>query len=159
MKRHQHRTFYKKMKQLTTGLHLQYEHHLVHVEYITSGELFLSYRDKTPMTTCIQNVQYVDDLTVVAENRKELQLMLDALNRACTRWGMKISVDINTGGDWRATNQGATETEEAPVARTSTEDARPSSATEATATVQTERKEKARRDLLAVGACHQQKPN
>ena len=43
------------------------------------------------------------------------------------------------------------------MVRTPAEDARPS-ATEATATVQTERKEEAaRRDLLAVGGCHQQR--
>ena len=39
------------------------------------------------------------------------------------------------------------------------EDARPST-TEATAAVQTERKEEeAGRDLFAVGGCHQQRPN
>ena len=32
-------------------------------------------------------------LTLVEENRKELQQMLDALNRACTRWGWRISGD------------------------------------------------------------------
>ena len=45
------------------------------------------------MTTCIQNVQYADNLTLVAENRKELQQMLVALDRACTQWGMRISGD------------------------------------------------------------------
>ena len=65
----------------------------------------------------------------------------------------------HTGGDWRATNQRAAETEEAPVVRTPAENARPL-ATEATAAVQTERKEEAtRRDLLAVGGCHQQRPD
>ena len=45
------------------------------------------------------------------------------------------------------------------MVRTPAEDARPS-ATEATAVVQTERKEEAtRRDLLAVGGCHQQRPD
>ena len=43
------------------------------------------------MTTCIQNTQYADDLTLVAETRKKLQQMLDVLDRACTRWGMRIS--------------------------------------------------------------------
>ena len=57
----------------------------LHVEYTTSGGLFLSYRNKTPMTTCIQNTQYADDLTLVAETWKELQQMLDVLDRACTR--------------------------------------------------------------------------
>ena len=65
----------------------------LHVEYTTRRGLFLSYRDKTPLTTCIQNAQYADDLTLVAENRKELQQMIDALDRACTQWGMKISGD------------------------------------------------------------------
>ena len=32
------------------------------------------------------------DLTLVAEARKELQHMLDVLDRACARWGMQISV-------------------------------------------------------------------
>ena len=50
-----------------------------------------SYRNKTPMATCIQNAQYADDLTLVAETRKELRQMLDVLNRACTRLGLRIS--------------------------------------------------------------------
>ena len=59
---------------------------------------------------------------------------------------MQRNVDIYTGGDWRATNQRAIEIEEAPVVRTTAEDAIPL-ATEATAAVQTERKEEeARRD-------------
>ena len=32
------------------------------------------------------------DLTLVAEIRKELQHMLDDLDRACAQWGMQISV-------------------------------------------------------------------
>ncbi len=46
--------------------------------------MYLSYRDKTPLTSCIQNVQFTDNLTLVAENRKEVQQMLDALDKACT---------------------------------------------------------------------------
>ena len=61
------------------------------IEYTTSRGLFLSYRDKTPLTTCIQNIQYADDWTLIAEIRGELQHMLDVLDRACTQWGMKIS--------------------------------------------------------------------
>ena len=38
------------------------------VEYTT--RLFLSYRDKTPLTTCIQNIQYTDELTLIAENQR-----------------------------------------------------------------------------------------
>ena len=53
------------------------------VEYTTSGGLFLSYRDKTPLTTCIQNIRYADDLTLIAETRGELQRMVDVLDRAC----------------------------------------------------------------------------
>ena len=65
----------------------------------------------------------------------------------------------HTGGDCRATNERAAETEEAPVVGTPAEDARPSAA-EATAAVQTERKEEAtRRDLLALGGCLQQRPD
>ena len=45
------------------------------------------------------------------------------------------------------------------MVQTPAEDARPS-VTEATAAVQTERKEEAsRRELLAVGECHQQRPD
>ena len=51
------------------------------------------YRDRAPLTTCIQNAQYAVDLTLVAENRKKLHQILDALDRACTRWGMRISGD------------------------------------------------------------------
>ena len=61
------------------------------IEYTTTGGLFLTYRDKTPATTCIQNVQYADDLTLVAERAKEMQHMVDELDRACTRWGMAIN--------------------------------------------------------------------
>ena len=59
----------------------------------------------------------------------------------------------HAGGDWRAANQRAAETDEAPVVRTPAEKAR-TSATEAIAMVQTERKEEeTRRDLLATGGC------
>ena len=54
--------------------------------------VFLSYRDKTTASTCIQNVLYADDLTLIAETRRELQHMLDVLDRACTQWGMHISM-------------------------------------------------------------------
>ena len=51
------------------------------VEYTTSGGgVFLSYRDKTPLTTCIQNIQYADDLTLIADTRGELQRMVDVLD-------------------------------------------------------------------------------
>ena len=41
----------------------------LHVEYTTSGGT-VPYRDKTPLTTCIQNAQYADDLTLVAREQK-----------------------------------------------------------------------------------------
>ena len=62
------------------------------IEYIPAGGLFLSYRSITIASACIQNVLYTDDLTVIAETRRELQRMLDAVVRACARWGMQISV-------------------------------------------------------------------
>ena len=63
----------------------------LHVEYSTSGGLFLSYRHKTTALACIQDILYTDDLTLVAESRRELQHMLDVLDQACSRWGMTIS--------------------------------------------------------------------
>ena len=55
------------------------------VEYSTSGGLFLSYRDKTTSLTCIQDLLYADDLTMVTETRRELQHMLNVLDQACSR--------------------------------------------------------------------------
>ena len=52
----------------------------LHVEYSTTGGLFLSYQDKTTALTCIQDVLYADDLTMVAETRQELQHMLNVLD-------------------------------------------------------------------------------
>ena len=48
----------------------------LHIMYTSAGSLFLSYQN---ITTCIQNVLYTDELTVIAETRRELQLMLDAV--------------------------------------------------------------------------------
>ena len=48
----------------------------LHIEYTPTGGLFLSYWSVTTASTCIQNVLYVDDLTLVAETRRELQHML-----------------------------------------------------------------------------------
>ena len=56
------------------------------IEYTTTEGLFLSYREKTLCTTDIQNIQYTDDLTLVAESASELQAMIGALDRECTRW-------------------------------------------------------------------------
>ena len=57
------------------------------IEYTTTDGLFLTYRDKTTATCDIQNVQYADDLTLVAESGEELQFMVDTLDKACTRGG------------------------------------------------------------------------
>ena len=46
------------------------------IEYTTTEGLFLSYRENTPCTTDIQNIQYADDLTLVAESASELQAMV-----------------------------------------------------------------------------------
>ena len=61
------------------------------IDYTTTKGLFLTYREKTPTTTDIQNVQYADDLTLVAESREDLQVMVDTLDRVCTKWGMAIN--------------------------------------------------------------------
>ena len=54
----------------------------LHIMYTSAGSLFLSYQN---ITTCIQNVLYTDGLTMIAETRRELQHMLDAVVRACAR--------------------------------------------------------------------------
>ena len=61
------------------------------IEYATSRGLFLTYRDKTPASTSIQDALYADDLTLVAQSRQELQHMVNAVNNAFKRWGMTIS--------------------------------------------------------------------
>ena len=58
---------------------------VLHIEYTSDGSLFLSYWSITTASTCIQNV--------LAETRRELQHMLDIVDRACARWGMQISVN------------------------------------------------------------------
>ena len=65
----------------------------LNIEYTPAGGLFLSYWDKTTASVCFQNVLYADDLTLVAETRRELQHKLDVLDRACAQWGMQISVN------------------------------------------------------------------
>ena len=54
----------------------------LHVEYSTSGRLFLSYQHKTTALACIQDILYAGDLTLVAETRRELQHMLNVLDQA-----------------------------------------------------------------------------
>ena len=51
----------------------------LHIDYTIGGGLFLTYRDQTASTTCLQDVLYADDLALVAETRKELQHMLEVL--------------------------------------------------------------------------------
>ena len=41
----------------------------LHVEYTTSGGLFLSYRDKTEASAVIQDIMYADDLALAAEKQ------------------------------------------------------------------------------------------
>ena len=48
-----------------------------------------------------RNTSFSSDLTVVAESASELQAMVSALNRACTRWGMTINA-TKTGVSKRA---------------------------------------------------------
>ena len=62
----------------------------LHIKYILAGGLFLSYEDKTTASTCIQDVLYADDLTLV-ETRKKLQHMLDVLDRACDWWACRLA--------------------------------------------------------------------
>ena len=72
------------------------------VEYTTAGGLFLTYRDQTEAATLIQDVLYVDDRTMIAESRSELQHMLNVLNGACSHWGMTINeekTEVLTVGD------------------------------------------------------------
>ena len=55
---------------------------------------------------------YADDFTLVAETRRELQHMLDVLDRVCARWGMQISLGktkiltvVEQGKDQQVRNQ------------------------------------------------------
>ena len=63
------------------------------MEYSTGGGLFLSYRDKTPASAHIQDAMYTDDMALIVESRSEMQHTVKALDKACERWGMHISVD------------------------------------------------------------------
>ena len=53
------------------------------IEHTTAEGLFLTYREKTPCSIDIQNIQYTDDHTLVAESVSELQSMLNTLESAC----------------------------------------------------------------------------
>ena len=63
----------------------------LHIEHATGGGLFLTYRDKTSASSCVQDALYTDDLTLIAETRKELQHMITTLVKACEQWGMYIN--------------------------------------------------------------------
>ena len=84
----------------------------LNIEYTPAGGLFLSYRDKTTASACIQNVLYANDLTPVAETGRELHHMLDVLDGVCARWGMQISLGktkiltvVEQGKDQQVRNQ------------------------------------------------------
>ena len=64
----------------------------LHIDYTIGGGLFLAYWGQTALTTCLQDVLYVDDLALVAETRSELQHIVEVLDEVCTQWGMCISV-------------------------------------------------------------------
>ena len=61
------------------------------MEYSVNGGVFMSYRDRTTLSMVIQNTQYADDLTLVAESRAGIQNMLNVLDSCCKKWGMKIN--------------------------------------------------------------------
>ena len=63
----------------------------LHIQHTTEGGVFLSYRGKTPVAACIQDVPYMDNLAMVAETWEEMQHMVNILDRTCTRCGMSIS--------------------------------------------------------------------
>ena len=63
----------------------------LHIDYAIGGGLFLSYRDKTSASSCVQDLLYADDVTLIAETRRELQHMITTLDKACDRWGMRIN--------------------------------------------------------------------
>ena len=61
------------------------------IEYPTSGGLFQTYRDRTPLTASIRNIQCADDLVMAAQTKAELQEMFEVLETACRKYGMKIN--------------------------------------------------------------------
>ena len=82
-----------------------------HIEYATGGGLFLSYRDKTSASSCVQDELYADDLTLIAETRKELQHMMTTLDQACERWGMHINGRRQRSSQWCDRQSTTTETQ------------------------------------------------
>ena len=46
-----------------------------HIEHATGGSLFLSYLDKTAASSCVQDILYADNLTWIAETRKETKVL------------------------------------------------------------------------------------
>ena len=63
----------------------------LHIDYAIGGGLFLSYRDKTSASSCVQDLLYADDVTLIAETRREQQHMITTLDKACDRWDMRIN--------------------------------------------------------------------
>ena len=60
------------------------------IEYAASRGLFLTHWDKTPVSTSTQGALSADDLTLVAESRREVQHTVNVVNNACKRWAMTI---------------------------------------------------------------------
>ena len=63
----------------------------IHIEYATGDSFFPSYRDKMSASSCVQDALYTDDLTLIAETRRELQHTITALDKACDQWAMCIN--------------------------------------------------------------------
>ena len=70
-----------------------YEPLLNHIEGCTPLLAASSFIPQQNHSFHLQHVLHADDLTLVAETRKELQHMLDAVDRACAQWGMQIIVN------------------------------------------------------------------
>ncbi len=64
----------------------------ISVEYRCEGELKITFQSKLPGKTRYITLLYADDLIVIAQTQEDMQLIVDALNEACKRWGMVISV-------------------------------------------------------------------
>ena len=65
----------------------------ISISFNTSKGLYLTYRDTVEGSTTVQDVLYADDLTLVAEQRQDLQRVLTVVDRVCKKWGMVISVE------------------------------------------------------------------
>ena len=66
----------------------------ISMSYNTREGLYLTYRDAVEGSTTVQDVPYADDLTLVAEQRQDLQGMLTIYSRHDVQEvGMAISVE------------------------------------------------------------------